>query len=80
MKKNIGAADRAIRIVAAIAIAVLYFTNVIGGTLSLILGVVAVLLLLTSLVSWCPAYLPFGLSTCGKEGEAPPAATAAPKV
>jgi hypothetical protein len=79
MKKNIGPADRAIRILVAIAIAVLYVGNVISGTLAIVLGIVAVLLVLTSLVSWCPAYLPFGLSTCGKEGGASPAAPAAPK-
>jgi len=77
MKKNMGMADRIIRTVIAVVIGVLYFTGVIGGTLALILGIVAVIFLLTSIVSWCPAYLPFGISTCGKEE--PPAAPAAPQ-
>jgi hypothetical protein len=79
MKKNMGTADRVIRTLVAIVIAVLYFTDVISGTLALILGIIAVAFLLTSLVSWCPLYMPFGISTSGKEGGAPPAAPAAPK-
>jgi uncharacterized membrane protein YkgB len=75
MKKNMGTADRVIRTVIAVVIGVLYFTGVIGGTLALILGIVAVLFLLTSLVAWCPSYLPFGISTAGPaEPPAPPAA------
>ena len=64
MKKNMGTVDRAIRTIVAIAIGVLYFTNIISGTLAIILGVMAVAFLVTSFVSWCPAYGPFGLSTC----------------
>lgn len=74
MKKNMGTADRVIRTLIAVVIGVLYFTGVIGGTLAMILGIVAVLFLLTSLVSWCPGYLPFGISTCPKEEPAAPAA------
>ena len=77
MKKNMGMADRVIRSLIAVVIAVLYFTGVLGGTLALILGVVAVVFLLTSLVSFCPGYLPFGISTAGPE--APAAPPAAPK-
>ena len=77
MKKNMGMADRVIRSLIAVVIAVLYFTGVLGGTLALILGVVAVVFLLTSLVSFCPGYLPFGISTAGPE--ALPAPPAAPK-
>ena len=55
MKKNMGTADRVIRTLIAIVIAILYFTGVFGGTLALILGIIAVIFLLTSLVSWCPA-------------------------
>jgi hypothetical protein len=58
-----GIADRAIRTLVAVAIAVLYLANVISGTLALVLGVIAVVFLLTSLVGWCPGYLPFGIST-----------------
>lgn len=64
MKKNMGNADRAIRLAAAIAIGVLYALNVISGTVAIVLGVVAVAFFATSLIGWCPMYLPFGLSTC----------------
>lgn len=66
MKKNMGTTDRLIRILIAIVIAALYFTDRIGGTLAIILGVVAVVFLLTSLMARCPAYLPLGFSTCKK--------------
>ncbi|NND78290.1 MAG: DUF2892 domain-containing protein [Maribacter sp.] len=59
-----GSADRIIRTLIAVVIAVLYFTNVIPGTLGLVLLVLAAVFLLTSLVSFCPLYAPFGLSTC----------------
>ncbi len=64
MKKNMGNTDRAIRLAAAIAIGVLYALNVISGTVAIVLGVVAVAFFATSLIGWCPMYLPFGLSTC----------------
>jgi hypothetical protein len=66
VKKNMGVADRAIRTVLAILVGVLYFTHVISGTLALILGIFAVIFLLTSMVSYCPAYGPLGFSTCGR--------------
>ena len=64
MKKNIGNADRIIRLAAAIAVGVLFGLNVISGTVAIVLGVVAVAFLATSLIGWCPMYRPFGLSTC----------------
>lgn len=67
MKKNMGNIDRIVRTLIAIVIAALYFTDVISGTLGLVLLVLAVIFLATSLVSFCPLYLPFGLSTCKKE-------------
>jgi uncharacterized membrane protein YkgB len=66
MKKNMGTVDRTIRTLAVLAIALLYLTGRIGGTLAIVLGIVAVAFLVTSLVAWCPAYLPFGLSTLRK--------------
>ncbi|HET6557696.1 MAG TPA: DUF2892 domain-containing protein [Prolixibacteraceae bacterium] len=63
MKKNMGATDTGIRILAAVIIGILYFTNVISGTLAIVLLVVAGLLILTSLISFCPVYWPFGIST-----------------
>lgn len=63
MKKNMGSLDKTIRILLVIAIGVLYYTKVIEGTLALVLGAFAVVMLLTSLISFCPLYLPFGIST-----------------
>jgi hypothetical protein len=67
MKKNMGSTDKIIRILIALIIGVLYFTKTIDGTLALILGALAVIFLLTSFISFCPLYLPFGLSTRKKE-------------
>lgn len=64
MTKNMGTTDRVVRAVAALAIAALYFTGRISGVWVVVLGIVAVAFLLTSTVGWCPAYAPFGISTC----------------
>lgn len=66
MNPNMGRTDRIIRTLFAIVVAVLYFTNVISGTLAIILGVLAVIFLLTSVVSFCPIYSLFKISTVGK--------------
>lgn len=63
MKLNMGTVDRIIRALVAGVVAVLYFTNQITGTAAIILGVLAIVFLLTSLVGFCPLYLPLGLST-----------------
>lgn len=63
MKKNMGTTDRVIRLVAVVIIAILYYLGIISGILAIILGVIAAAFLLTSLIGWCPAYLPFGIST-----------------
>ncbi len=67
MKRNMGALDRAIRIVIAAVIAVLSFTGVIRGTLNTVLVVVAIILLVTSLLSFCPLYVPFRIATNKKK-------------
>ncbi len=64
MKKNMGTADRVIRIIAAIVMAILYFTHVVTGTFGLVLLVLAIVFVLTSLVSFCPLYTLFGIKTC----------------
>jgi hypothetical protein len=64
MKKNMGNADRMIRIILAAIFAVLYFTGTIPGTLGLVLVIVGAVFLLTSLVSFCPLYAIVGLNTC----------------
>ena len=67
MKKNMGTTDKMIRSLVAIVIAILYFTNVLTGTLGLILLLLAAVFLLTSFISFCPLYAPFGISTCQKK-------------
>ncbi len=64
MKKNMGSTDRIIRIVLAVIIAGLYYGGFISGTLGIVLLAVAVVFAVTSFVSFCPAYVPFGLNTC----------------
>lgn len=68
MIQNMGGADRGIRLIVAAVIAVLYFTHRISGTMAIVLAVVAVIFVVTSSVSFCPAYLPFGFSTRKKDG------------
>ncbi|HOY28847.1 MAG TPA: DUF2892 domain-containing protein [Flavobacteriales bacterium] len=64
MKPNMGSTDRILRTVVPVVIAFLYFTGVIPGTLGIVLLVLAVVFLATSLMSFCPLYAPFGISTC----------------
>jgi hypothetical protein len=63
MKKNMGTADRAIRTIGAIVIGLLLLTDQITGVVGTILGVLAIVFLFTSAISFCPLYLPFGIST-----------------
>ncbi|HSM48372.1 MAG TPA: DUF2892 domain-containing protein [Draconibacterium sp.] len=63
MKKNMGTIDRIARVLIAILIGYLYFTKQISGTLGLVLIILAAVFILTSLISICPLYLPFGLKT-----------------
>jgi uncharacterized membrane protein len=67
MKTNVGSVDKVIRVIIALAIGVLIFTDVLTGTLAVVLGVFAVILVLTSLVSRCGLYYLFGVSTCKKK-------------
>ena len=64
MKKNMGSADRIIRLLIAAVIAGLYFGNVVTGTLGIVLLVFAGIFVLTSFIRVCPLYMPFGISTC----------------
>jgi len=63
MKANMGSIDRVVRIIAALIIAALYFTHIISGAVAIILLVIATVFILTSFISFCPLYLPFGIST-----------------
>ena len=64
MKTNMGNADRIVRLLIAVVVAVLYFTNVVTGILGIVLLVLAGVFVLTSLVSFCPLYTLVGLNTC----------------
>jgi hypothetical protein len=68
MKKNMGAADKIIRVILAALVAILYLTGILKGTLGVILLVIAVVFVVTSLIGFCPLYTLFGLNT-GKEKE-----------
>ena len=70
MKKNLGSADRIIRTLLAIVLGALVLTGEVTGTLAIILGIVAVALLATSTMSFCPMYLPLNISTLKKTGKA----------
>ena len=67
MKNNMGTIDKVIRILIAALVIVLYFTHVISGTLAIILLIFAGIFILTSFLSFCPLYLPFGISTRSKK-------------
>ncbi len=67
MKANMGSADRIIRIILAVVMGVLYSQGIVAGTLGIILVVAAVIFAATSLISFCPLYPIFGLSTKSKE-------------
>lgn len=64
MMKNMGSADKTIRLIVAGVIALLYFTNIIGGTVGLILLALGGVFVLTSVVGFCPLYAPLGINTC----------------
>ena len=67
MKKNMGGADKIIRLIVAIIITALYFTNIISGVLGIVLIVLSGIFVLTSLISFCPLYTLFGINTCAKK-------------
>ena len=67
MKPNMGTADKVFRILIAILIIVLYFTHIISGTVAIVLIVFAGVFILTSFMSFCPLYLPLGISTKQKD-------------
>jgi len=69
MKKNMGLADRIIRLLVAVVLAVLYFAKVVTGIWGIIILVVAGLFIITSFCKFCPAYMPFGINTCKVDEE-----------
>lgn len=67
MQKNMGTADRIIRVMMAVVIIALYFTHVISGTVAIMLLILSGIFILTSFVSFCPLYWPFGIRTFRKK-------------
>jgi Protein of unknown function (DUF2892) len=67
MKKNMGSTDKIIRILIALLIGVLYYTETISGTTAIVLLAFAIIFLITSFISFCPLYVPLGISTCKKK-------------
>jgi len=63
MKQNMGTIDRLVRTLLAVLIVILYFTGQITGTAAILLGIVAILFLVTSFLGFCPAYLPLKINT-----------------
>ncbi|MBN2729946.1 MAG: DUF2892 domain-containing protein [Bacteroidales bacterium] len=66
MKKNMGMADRILRVMLAVLAVVLYFTGVVTGTAGIVMLAVAGVFLLVSSIGSCPLYLPFGIRTKSK--------------
>jgi hypothetical protein len=67
MKTNVGTTDRVVRILLAFVLAGLYFTGTISGTIGIIALILAIVLVITGLVGFCPLYLPCRINTCKKE-------------
>jgi hypothetical protein len=67
MIKNMGGLDRSLRVIIALLITLLYFNEMISGTLGIVLLVLAIVFVLTSLVSFCPLYVLFKLNTCKRD-------------
>jgi hypothetical protein len=67
MKHNMGSIDKIIRVLVAVVIGILYFTDQITGIAAIILSVFAIVFLLTSAIGFCPLYLPLKLSTIKKK-------------
>lgn len=67
MTRNMGSFDRVFRTLLAIAVGILILVNVVTGTLAIVLGALAVVLVLTSAVSYCPVYARLKISTHKKK-------------
>ncbi|MBL0300314.1 MAG: DUF2892 domain-containing protein [Cytophagaceae bacterium] len=67
MKKNMGLIDRGLRVLVALVLAFLYYNGTLTGTWGIVALVIAVVFLLTSLISFCPLYTVIGLNTSDKK-------------
>lgn len=59
MKPNVGGWDRAVRVVVGLLLIALAATGTVG-----VWGYIGIVPIVTAALGWCPAYLPFGISTC----------------
>ena len=64
MKKNMGNADKIIRLIIAATIGTLYYLDIVSGTTGIVLMILAIVFAVTSFINFCPLYLPFGINTC----------------
>jgi len=71
MKKNMGMVDKIIRLVVAAIFVVLFFLKVVTGVWGIVMLIIALMFVVTSIISICPLYVPFGLKTnnCCKKQE-----------
>lgn len=69
MKPNMGTIDRIVRVLIAAVVVVLYFTKVIDGVLAIVLGAIAGIFILTSLIGFCPLYTLVGINMCKKDNK-----------
>ena len=64
MKHNMGKMDRVVRAAIAAGIVYAFITGVVGGFIAVILGLFAVLLVVTAFTGYCPPYGWLGIKTC----------------
>ncbi len=64
MKRNVGKTDKIIRILIAAVLIILYFTNIVTGTLGIVFLTAAGVALITALINFCGLYALFGMSSC----------------
>ena len=67
MKKNMGKVDTIVRLVLAVVMAVLFFTNTVSGVFGMVVVILGGVFAATSVISFCPLYVPFGINTCKKK-------------
>jgi hypothetical protein len=66
MKKNMGTTDKIIRLLIAAIFIGLFITDIVIGTVGIVLLVLAGIFIFTSVVSFCPLYSFFGINTCSR--------------
>jgi len=66
MTKNVGSADKVVRILLAVLLALLIITNAVSGWLAIVLGIFAVVFLLTALLNFCPIWFGLKINTIKK--------------